>query len=666
MNIRKLATSIVSGLVAGTMLLLQTHAIAEPAGLDNASCLSCHDGHKEKPKVQTADGERALNAINPDKFDKGVHAKMQCVACHTEITDSAAPHKKEAGQKVAECSKCHEEIAKKMQAAGKPLTPGLETVAKNMAAYRNSFHARPNKDDKSHVNATCNDCHDTHSFLVPARDTLAYDQWRLSTPALCGEKCHSDELDDYNKSIHGKESQEKGNLKAAVCVDCHTTHAIGNTSADPTRLSITASCGNCHKEQLKTYLGTYHGQVNRLGYAYTAKCFDCHGSHTITKVDDRRSKVNDKNRLKTCRQCHNGKPMAEQDGKIMPEANENFLSFGPHANSEDRVHYPQVWFAAHFMVGLLLFVFAYFWLHTLLWWYREYMDRKLHRSRPHVRLEDLPNEQVGKSVRRFGLVWRIGHLFFALSVMVLILTGMTVFYSETAWAGVVVHLFGGPHITGIVHRTAAYIMLGIFLVHLIGVGINIVRTWKTFRFFGPDSLVPRWKDLADAVGMFKWFLNLGPRPTFDRWTYWEKFDYWAVFWGMFIIGFSGLMMAFPDVTARFMPGWVFNVTMLVHGEEAFLCAVFLFTVHFFNNHFRPDKIPPPDVVMFTGVQSLEEFRREHTDQYNRLVAAGELDKYLVDTPSRPMTLGAKILGLTLLAVGLILLVLVGIGFFGGS
>jgi len=126
------------------------------------------------------------------------------------------------------------------------------------------------------------------------------------------------------------------------------------------------------------------------------------------------------------------------------------------------------------------------------------------------------------------------------------------------------------------------------------------------------------------------------------------------------------MMAFPDVTARFMPGWVFNVTMLVHGEEAFLCAVFLFTVHFFNNHFRPDKIPPPDVVMFTGVQSLEEFRREHTDQYNRLVAAGELDKYLVDTPSRPMTLGAKILGLTLLAVGLILLVLVGIGFFGGS
>lgn len=661
MNIRKLVLSIVGGLVIGSAMLLQSHAMAEPSGLDNANCLTCHNGQKQK----ITEGERELNPIDPAKFGKGVHANMQCVTCHTEITDASAPHKKAAEQKVAECSKCHEDLTKKMQAEGKALTPGLQTVAQNMAAYRNSFHAKPNKEDKTHVNATCNDCHDTHSFKVPQKDTLAYDQWRLSTPALCGEKCHSDELDDYKKSIHGKESQGKGNLKAAVCVDCHTTHAIGNTSMDTTRLNIMASCGNCHKDRLKTYLETYHGQVSRLGFAYTAKCFDCHGSHDITKVDDKHSKVNDKNRLKTCRQCHNGKPMAEQNGKIIPEANENFLSFGPHATSDDRARYPQVWITKYFMVGLLLFVFAFFWTHTLLWWYREYMDRHLHRARPHVRVDDLPKEQVGKSVRRFGLIWRIGHLCFAISVMLLVLTGMTVFYSETSWARFIVDLFGSPHVTGIVHRASAYTMLGIFGLHLIAVCINIVCHWKTFHFFGPDSLVPRWKDFLDAVGMFKWFLNFGPRPTFDRWTYWEKFDYWAVFWGMFAIGISGAMMAFPAVTAQYLPGWVFNVAILVHGEEAFLCAVFLFTVHFFNNHFRPDKMPPPDVVMFTGVQSLEEFRREHTDQYNRLVASGELGKYLVDTPSAPMTAGSKMLGLTLLAIGLLLLIFVGIGFFGG-
>jgi cytochrome b subunit of formate dehydrogenase len=223
--------------------------------------------------------------------------------------------------------------------------------------------------------------------------------------------------------------------------------------------------------------------------------------------------------------------------------------------------------------------------------------------------------------------------------------------------------FGGPQVTGIIHRISAAIMLGIFFLHLIGVAINIYRNRKTFRWFGSDSLVPNGKDLKDAVGMFKWFVGKGPRPIFDRWTYWEKFDYWAVFWGMAAIGGTGMLLAFPHITASFLPGWVFNVATLVHGEEAFLAAVFLFTVHFFNNHFRPDKLPPPDVVMFTGTQSLEEFRREHALQYQRLVDSGQLEKYLVDAPSRPMTHGSKILGITLITIGLVLLVLVTVGFF---
>jgi cytochrome b subunit of formate dehydrogenase len=208
-------------------------------------------------------------------------------------------------------------------------------------------------------------------------------------------------------------------------------------------------------------------------------------------------------------------------------------------------------------------------------------------------------------------------------------------------------------------------MLGIFFLHLVAVVINIGRNWKDFKFFGPDSFVPNMKDLDDIIGMFKWFLGQAPRPAIERWAYWEKFDYWAVFWGMAIIGGSGMTLAFPAVVASVLPGWLFNIAMVVHGEEAFLAAVFLFTVHFFNNHFRPDKLPPPDVVMFTGTQSLDEFKHEHAAQYKRLVETGELEKYLVEAPSAPFTLGARILGLVLLAAGLSLLVLVGIGFFGG-
>jgi hypothetical protein len=151
--------------------------------------------------------------------------------------------------------------------------------------------------------------------------------------------------------------------------------------------------------------------------------------------------------------------------------------------------------------------------------------------------------------------------------------------------------------------------------------------------------------------------------VFDRWTYWEKFDYWAVFWGMAIIGGSGMMLALPNATAAVLPGWMFNVASIVHGEEAVLAAVFLFTVHFFNNHFRPDKFPL-DIVMFTGAVPLEEFRREHALEYQRLVASGELERHLVDAPSRSMTLGSRILGFTLIAIGLLLLVLVLAGFAG--
>jgi len=207
------------------------------------------------------------------------------------------------------------------------------------------------------------------------------------------------------------------------------------------------------------------------------------------------------------------------------------------------------------------------------------------------------------------------------------------------------------------------VFLAVFLWHFVYLAIRMSRGGKPFDIFGPTSIVPNLQDLKDIVAMFAWFFGKGPRPSFDRWTYWEKFDYWAVFWGVAVIGGSGLILWFPAAMATILPGWVFNVATIFHGEEAILAAVFLFTVHFFNNHFRPDKFPL-DIVMFTGRVSLEEFKREHTLEFNRLVQSGELKKYLIDAPSEPLTRGSKILGFTLIAIGLILLLLVVTGWVG--
>jgi len=135
--------------------------------------------------------------------------------------------------------------------------------------------------------------------------------------------------------------------------------------------------------------------------------------------------------------------------------------------------------------------------------------------------------------------------------------------------------------------------------------------WR--RLFGPDSLCPNLKDVRDIVGMFRWFFRRGEMPRFDRWTYWEKFDFFAVFWGMMAIGVSGLILWFPQYTSYLLPGWVINIAYVVHSEEAFLAAIFIFTVHFFNNHWCPIN-SPWSVTSSPGAIPLPPWRR--SDPWN--------------------------------------------------
>jgi cytochrome b subunit of formate dehydrogenase len=112
--------------------------------------------------------------------------------------------------------------------------------------------------------------------------------------------------------------------------------------------------------------------------------------------------------------------------------------------------------------------------------------------------------------------------------------------------------------------------------------------------------------VKDLFGHLRWFLGLGPKPQFERYAYWEKFDYWAVFWGMIVIGFSGYAMWFAPFFAHFLPGWALNAVLVIHSEEGLLAILFIFSIHFVNTHLRPDSFPM-DMVVFTGVESEEEF-----------------------------------------------------------
>ncbi|MDM8558312.1 hypothetical protein [Candidatus Parabeggiatoa sp. HSG14] len=609
----------------------------------NSECIECHgvEGFAV-PTGKTGESRKRPLHVDSDIFNATVHGEERCVACHKDIEQM--PHKLEVKRSV-DCIECHKEQAQKQLRKADADNPVQKAVQK-ATHYLASVHGQKREDDPSRMNANCWECHGKHN-VFPMDDPNAQ-TYRLSTPRTCGQ-CHEDQLKEYNQSTHGAAVKRYGKREAAVCSDCHGAHKIASPEEDPVKLAITESCGGCHEEEYESYHETYHGQVTNLGYTHTAKCFDCHKYHDTQKVDDVKSMVHKDNRLETCQTCHE-------------HATAGFVTFEPHGNSHDFERFPQIWIVSKFMIALLAGVFLVFWTHSALWFYREYRERQT--GHVHVRLGENgePAEEECQYVERFTWSWRLAHLVLAIAVMVLVLTGTAVLYSDSFWAPFVMKMLGGAKIAAIIHRVAAVTFAVIFFGHLAAAFYKIFFVLRgKFRWFGPYSLIPNFQDMWDFFAMMKWFFGKGPRPVFDHWAYWEKFDYWAPFWGMFIIGISGLMLWIPNIFAMFLPGWVFNVATIVHGEEAFLAAVFLFTVHFFNCHFRPDKLPQ-DTIMFTGRMPLSEFKEEREIEYKRLVEEGTLEKYLVGAPSWRMARYSKVLGFILIGVGLTLLFLVLQGF----
>ena len=251
----------------------------------------------------------------------------------------------------------------------------------------------------------------------------------------------------------------------------------------------------------------------------------------------------------------------------------------------------------------------------------------------------MPNNGNGeRQFIRFSRLQRILHVCMILSFMSLALTGLTLKFSYTKWAVVLSHTLGGFETAGYIHRGAAVVMFGIFVAHLIDLYKLKKKNYPSWRalLFGPNTMIPNRKDLAEFIGTLKWFVGAGKRPAYGRWTYWEKFDYFAVFWGIAVIGSTGLTLWFPVFFTRFVPGWFINVATIIHSDEALLATGFIFTVHFFNTHLRPEKFPM-DIVVFTGRLPVEELKRDKPMEYQSLVESGTLEENL-DVPYPPIVI----------------------------
>ncbi|HXF48445.1 MAG TPA: cytochrome c3 family protein [Verrucomicrobiae bacterium] len=650
-------------------------------GMADRDCLKCHSD----PKLFTQrDGKRVSLFVDTLEVKGSIHRNTACAQCHTGASPT---HKRPCAtiKTKVDCSTCHAEVVQtyaasthgKLNERGDPnapfcrdchgvhgikehrnpnsptyptrvpdlcgqchregekaalrLTGEKQKVVKN---YVESIHGKGLLQSGLVVTAMCTDCHTPHHEL-PSADT-ASSVSRKHIAETCAQ-CHHGIYEQFAKSIHfpGRAQTDK---PLPLCHDCHSAHTITRTDKEGFKLGIINQCGRCHQDVAESYFDTFHGKVSKLGYTAAAKCYDCHGAHDILPPWEPASHLSRQNIVATCGKCH-------------PGSHRRFAGYLTHATHHDRKKYPVLFYTFWFMTFLLVGTFGFFGVHTLLWLPRSFQALK-HRRK----LEVQPH---GKEYLRFDSLPRRLHVLVIISFLGLALTGMMLKFSYLGWAQFLSRILGGFESAGYIHRICALITFFYFSAHI----FDLVRrkrkegkSWKEF-LTGAGSMLPNKRDAVEFWQTTKWFLGLGPRPAYGRWTYWEKFDYFAVFWGVTIIGSTGLVLWFPEFFTHLIPGWFINVATIIHSDEALLAVGFIFTVHFFNTHFRPDKFPM-DTVIFTGRVPVEELKADRPREYEELVASGELEKRLVDPLPPVVVKTMKIFGWAALSIGIILVLLI--------
>lgn len=214
---------------------------------------------------------------------------------------------------------------------------------------------------------------------------------------------------------------------------------------------------------------------------------------------------------------------------------------------------------------------------------------------------------------RFSLNVRLQHIVLFSSCIILILTGLPIKFHETAWAEFMFGLLGGIENSAIVHRVGAVGLMAVAAYHMVYLAF-FAEGRRNFL-----GLLPGPKDLRDLVQMLQYFLGRSTeKPRFDRFSYVEKFDYWAVYWGIVVMVGSGCLLWFENITLSYMPKYMLDIAKEAHSDEALLATLAIIIWHFYNVHFNPRKFPM-NRVWITGKLSEEEMLEEHPLEYEHLM-----------------------------------------------
>ncbi|MHC4971912.1 MAG: cytochrome c3 family protein [Planctomycetota bacterium] len=635
----------------GRLVSLYVDATAHRSSIHNRKKVTCAQCHADADLSRLDRGCATIRAKVDcavchdevvDAYTRGMHGKLTavgdpdaptCLDCHEKhaTKDKRTPTSPTFSRNVpALCSRCHKEGEKAARRIHSPL-------GDIVGSYEMSIHGKGLNKSGLTVTATCASCHTAHMELPSGDPASSVHQDNVA--GTCGT-CHHGIEETFRTSVHWPGNTDT-DLPLPSCEDCHSSHTITRVDEAGFRVRMMDQCGRCHEEEASTFFDTYHGKVSR-GSDSAAKCYDCHGTHNILPPSNPASTLGRDNVVETCAQCHAG-------------AHRRFAGYLTHATHHDSETFPWLYWSFWVMTTLLVGTLAFALLHTAAWLVRLWLSRAEWKA--HKALVAKADDK--KLYRRFNRYQRLQHMLMLISFFTLALSGMALKFSYMGWAQAVTWLLGGFDTMGILHRMAGITLFVVFGLHLWEVKNKKKRSGKSWwqMITGPDSIVLHPRDLKEVWASIKWFLGRGPRPRYGRWTYWEKFDYLAVFWGVAVIGTTGLILWFPELFTYVIPGWFVNVATIIHSDEALLAVGFIFTIHFFNTHFRPDKFPM-DPVIFTGRVSIEELKYDKPREYEALVASGDLEKEMVDPFPKPVERSFKVFGFIALGIGLILIALI--------
>jgi cytochrome b subunit of formate dehydrogenase len=595
-------------------------------------CLTCH---ADNTLTKELNGKQISLFVDGKKLQHSIHGSMKlaCVDCHKDVKTLAHDT---PPQKVL-CESCHAD-------------------AKDV--YAHSMHARVTSTGR--IAADCQDCHgNAHEVLAGGHSDSPINHGHI--PATCG-RCHGQKFlmesngvsaqpfISYQESVHGR-ATEKGSKEAAVCTDCHGSHAIippSEAQSSIYKMNVPATCGKCHSEITQAFNQSIHGQAIAHGNQLSPVCTDCHGIHSIKSHKDPNSPVAEQNLSRdTCAHCHEGVRLSSEFGipgnrvstymdsyhglaakggsvvaancsschgvhNILPSSdphstinrtNLNATCGKCHKGATQKFTLTPVHFAdgGHSRaIGsqitrwvriiytiLILGVIGGMFLHNFVIWRSKAVARR---------------QMQNPMMQRMSTNQRWQHLILLTSFIILVITGFALKFPESWFAD----LLGiGETVRSVVHRVAGLVLIGagfyhVFYLAIANEGRRLVR-----------DILPATKDLTDVCQAMTFYLGLGKtKPKFGRFTYGEKAEYWALVWGTALMGITGVMMWAKVWVGNLLARWWVDVATAVHFYEAILATLAIIVWHFYQVFGDPD-VYPMNFAWWDGKMPLEHYKHDH-------------------------------------------------------